>query len=215
MRAHLRRLDPILIQAVIAAALSFAHIHDIAEAAGQTGWKAWAYPVSVDLLMVMAWKQIRTKDGRSKRAPWCWFIVSLTASLAANVGTAGVLDMEHLPVQLRVLVAGWPAVAFLGGSLLVHSRKSRAEEPQEPAGAPATDHADEEPAEVVSAAPRPHLVTYAEAAEKLGVAPETVRSAANGPRPRLTKYSGETPNSVRVDLNEARRVINVKRTAGV
>ncbi|MET8481847.1 DUF2637 domain-containing protein, partial [Streptomyces clavifer] len=29
-----------------------AHLHDLAAAAGQDGWKAWAYPVSVDLLLV-------------------------------------------------------------------------------------------------------------------------------------------------------------------
>jgi hypothetical protein len=213
MRSSLR--DPLLIQAVIAAALSFAHIHDIAEAAGQGGWKAWAYPVSVDLLLVMAWKQIREADGSGKKAPRIWFFLSLAASMGANVGTAEVIDLSHPPTWLRIVVAGWPVLAFFGGSLLVHSRKSHAEGPQEPAGAPNTDPADEEPAEPVNAAPRHNLVSYAEAAERLGVAPETVRSAANGPRPRLTKYSGPTSGSVRVDLDEARTVINVKRTAGV
>jgi hypothetical protein len=77
----IRRLDPILIQATIAAALSFAHLHDIADAAGQGGWKAWAYPVSVDLLMVMAWKRMRSPDVASKRAPWFWFLLSLSATL--------------------------------------------------------------------------------------------------------------------------------------
>ncbi|MET9865690.1 DUF2637 domain-containing protein, partial [Streptomyces sp. NPDC006386] len=41
------RPDAVLVQAVIAGALSFAHLHDLAAAAGQDGWKAWAYPVSV------------------------------------------------------------------------------------------------------------------------------------------------------------------------
>ncbi|MCX4668975.1 DUF2637 domain-containing protein [Streptomyces sp. NBC_01381] len=173
MKARLRRVDPILIQAVIAAALSFAHIHDIAEAAGQTGWKAWAYPVSVDFLMVMvmAWKRIRTPDV-PKRAAWFWLLTFLAASLGANIATAGVLDIENLPVELRVLVAGWPAVAFLGGSLLVHTRMAPAgagdvqavdEEPKMPAGEPCT-----EPVEM------PILVSHREAAEALGVAEETV-----------------------------------------
>ena len=106
-----RLRDPLLIQAVIAAALSFAHIHDIAEAAGQGGWKAWAYPVSVDLLLVMAWKQIRETADESKRAPRVWFFLSLAASMGANIATAGVLDLEHPPTILRVLVAGWPVMA--------------------------------------------------------------------------------------------------------
>ncbi|MCW7941948.1 SpdA protein [Streptomyces hygroscopicus] len=119
MRAHLARVDAVLIQAVIAAALSFAHLHDIASAAGQGGWKAWAYPISVDLLLVAAWRRLRSGD--AKAAGWCWFVIALTASLGANVATAGLLDMHQVPAWLRILVAGWPAVAFLGGTLLAHS----------------------------------------------------------------------------------------------
>ncbi|WP_329293850.1 DUF2637 domain-containing protein [Streptomyces pseudovenezuelae] len=119
MRAHLARVDAVLVQALIAAALSFAHIHDIAMAAGQDGWKAWAYPISVDLLLVAAWRRLRT--GTAKAAAWCWFVIALTASLGANVATAGLLDMTDVPAWLRILVAGWPAVAFLGGTLLAHT----------------------------------------------------------------------------------------------
>lgn len=129
MRAQLARIDAVLVQAVIAAALSFAHIHDVASAAGQDGWKAWAYPVSVDLLLVAAWRRLRT--GESKAAGWCWFVIALAASLGANVATAGLLDMSHVPAWLRILVAGWPAVAFLGGTLLAHSAPTRHEVTEE------------------------------------------------------------------------------------
>ncbi|MER7779615.1 DUF2637 domain-containing protein [Streptomyces sp. NPDC096191] len=112
------RIDAVLVQALIAAALSFAHLHDLALAAGQDGWKAWAYPVSVDLLLVAAWRRLRT--GQAKAAGWCWFVIALTASLGANVATAGLLDLRAVPDWLRILVAGWPAVAFLGGTLLAH-----------------------------------------------------------------------------------------------
>ncbi|MCX5055935.1 DUF2637 domain-containing protein [Streptomyces sp. NBC_00452] len=114
-----RRVDAVLVQAVIAGALSFAHLHDIASAAGQGGWKAWAYPISVDLLLVAAWRRLRS--GTAKAAAWCWFVVALAASLGANVATAGLLDVDQVPAWLRILVAGWPAVAFLGGTLLAHS----------------------------------------------------------------------------------------------
>ncbi|MEV5970977.1 DUF2637 domain-containing protein [Streptomyces sp. NPDC051921] len=113
------RVDAVLVQALIAGALSFAHLHDLAAAAGQAGWKAWAYPVSVDLLLVAAWRRLRA-DGSSRLA-WCWFLVSLFASLGANVATAGFLDLADPPAWLRFGVAGWPAVAFLGGTLLAHS----------------------------------------------------------------------------------------------
>ncbi|MFD8394030.1 DUF2637 domain-containing protein [Streptomyces sp. NPDC059680] len=112
------RPDPVLIQAVIAGALSFAHLHDLAAAAGQSGWKGWAYPVSVDLLLVAAWRRLRAHH---TRLAWCWFLVALVASLGANVATAGFLDLAHPPALLRLGVAGWPALAFLGGTLLAHA----------------------------------------------------------------------------------------------
>ncbi|GGJ50280.1 DUF2637 domain-containing protein [Streptomyces brasiliensis] len=131
MRALPVRLDAVLVQAVIAAALSFAHLHDLASAAGQHGWKAWAYPVSVDLLLVAAWRWLRS--GGAKAGGWCWFLVALTASLGANVATAGLLDLGAVPAWLRILVAGWPAVAFLGGTLLAHElpKSQEVAKPQE------------------------------------------------------------------------------------
>jgi hypothetical protein len=211
MRARLS--DPLLIQAVIAAALSFAHIHDVAQAAGQDGWKAWAYPISVDLLLVMAWKQIReAADGESTRAAQVWFYLSLAASLGANVATSGVVDLEHPPTLLRILVAGWPVLAFFGGSLLAHSRKTPAQEPRTAAEEPAGEPEEEEAKEPANEPQKPNLVTYAEAAAVAGVEDTTIRGAANGPRARLTKY--ETNQGPRVDLDEVRKVYG-KRPVGV
>ncbi|MEV0446010.1 DUF2637 domain-containing protein [Streptomyces spectabilis] len=138
-------MDAVLIQAVIAGALSFAHLYDLAAAAGQSGWKAWAYPISVDLLLVAAWRRLRT-SGPSWLA-WSWFVTALTASLGANIATAGLLDLDHVPPWLRILVAGWPALAFLGGTLLAHQPTPR------PAAAPVPDPAP--PASVPAADPEP------------------------------------------------------------
>ncbi|MER6269276.1 DUF2637 domain-containing protein [Streptomyces sp900105755] len=120
------RPDAVLVQAVIAGALSFAHLHDLAQAAGQTGWKAWAYPISVDLLLVAAWRRLRA---HRSRLAWCWFVVALVASLGANIATAGFLDMNHPPALLRLGVAGWPALAFLGGTLLAHQHTDHTPDP--------------------------------------------------------------------------------------
>jgi hypothetical protein len=135
------RVDAVLVQAVIAAALSFAHLHDLAVAAGQDGWKAWAYPISVDLLLVAAWRRLRT--GESKAAGWCWFLVALAASLGANVATAGLLDLHHVPASLRIVVAGWPAVAFLGGTLLAHGPADPAPDPREQHDEPTNEAAQQ------------------------------------------------------------------------
>lgn len=167
MRAHLARVDAVLVQALIAAALSFAHLHDIASAAGQDGWKAWAYPVSVDLLLVAAWRRLRT--GHAKTAAWCWFVIALTASLGANIATAGLLDTDNVPAWLRILVAGWPAIAFLGGTLLAHTTPAPTlataaavdieHEDQDPAPEPVAQSTGEStPQPVIEAAPKPAAV---------------------------------------------------------
>jgi hypothetical protein len=127
------RVDAVLVQAVIAGALSFAHLHDLAAAAGQDGWKAWAYPISVDLLLVASWRRLRS-EGPSRLA-WCWFLIALVASLGANVATAGLLDLQQVPAWLRILVAAWPALAFMGGTLLAHSATDHPA-PEVPATAP-------------------------------------------------------------------------------
>ncbi|MDG9692416.1 DUF2637 domain-containing protein [Streptomyces sp. DH17] len=170
MRALPVRIDAVLVQALIAAALSFAHLHDLALAAGQDGWKAWAYPVSVDLLLVAAWRRLRS--GEAKTAGWCWFLVALTASLGANVATAGLLDLDDVPDWLRILVAGWPAIAFLGGTLLAHGattdawtgeRESAPEPsaPEAPASTPELPAAEPEPAPPSTPPVPPVLVTLA------------------------------------------------------
>ncbi|MDI3424155.1 DUF2637 domain-containing protein [Streptomyces luteolus] len=160
------RVDAVLVQAVIAGALSFAHLHDLAAAAGQTSWKAWAYPVSVDLLLVAAWRRLRT-DGPSRLA-WCWFFIALVASFGANVATAGLLDLDDVPDWLRILVAAWPALAFMGGTLLAHS----------PAGldsarpAPAAPAPKSVPDTVPAAEPEPHLAAEPVALPETDNAPE-------------------------------------------
>ncbi|MEW2081285.1 DUF2637 domain-containing protein [Streptomyces sp. NPDC005283] len=164
MRPSLR-IDAVLVQAVIAGALSFAHLHDLAAAAGQTGWKAWAYPVSVDLLLVAAWRRLRN-DGPSRLA-WCWFVVALIASLGANVATAGFLDLADPPAWLRFGVAGWPALAFLGGTLLAHS--------------PAMPDQQSEPADEVPAKPEPEPEPEPDAVETSEPAPALPAPAPPAP----------------------------------
>ncbi|MGR4849959.1 DUF2637 domain-containing protein [Streptomyces sp. LARHCF252] len=168
---HGLRVDAVLVQAVIAGALSFAHLHDLAAAAGQDGWKAWAYPVSVDLLLVAAWRRLRS-EGPSRLA-WCWFLVALFASLGANVATAGFLDLHDPPALLRLGIAGWPAVAFLGGTLLAHSAAAESE-PVPPAPVADASNVESPAEEPVPDAQRPSVteaMPEPDAAPALATAP--------------------------------------------
>jgi hypothetical protein len=157
------RIDAVLVQAVIAGALSFAHLHDLAAAAGQDGWKAWAYPVSVDLLLVAAWRRLRSDD--PSRLAWCWFVIALFASLGANIATAGFLDLANPPALLRFGIAGWPALAFLGGTLLAHSTKHPTPHPPAPVAPDPAPHTEPtpEPEQITLSEPEPVPVEQAPA----------------------------------------------------
>jgi hypothetical protein len=119
--ASLRRItDGVIFQAVLTGSLSFSHIHDVAAAHGQDGWKAWLYPLSVDLLTVAAYRKITAAHRADTPTPtglaWCAFLLGLTASLAANVAEAWNNPDRTIAVALGV----WPAVAFLVCTLLSH-----------------------------------------------------------------------------------------------
>jgi hypothetical protein len=75
----------------------------------------------------------------------------LRASLGANVATAGLLHADAVPAWLRILVGGWPADAFLGGTLLAHSATQR-EALSPPASVPQLPSNDV-PAKAASAVP--------------------------------------------------------------
>ncbi len=155
------RPDAVLIQAVIAGALSFAHLHDLAAAAGHPGGRRGP----IRSRSTCCWRRLApTAHGRD-RSSWTWFAIALCASLGANVATAGLLDMEHVPAWLRILVAGWPALAFLGGTLLVHAPAPNTTDPEpEPAAQEVEMHRTDTPepapaplpaAELTAASPPP------------------------------------------------------------
>ncbi|MFD6473890.1 DUF2637 domain-containing protein [Streptomyces anulatus] len=213
MRSSLR-LDAVLVQAVIAGALSFSHLHDLAQAAGQSGWKAWAYPVSVDLLLVASWHRLRTlrNTDAPRRAAWVWFTVALAASLGANVATAGLLDLADVPDWLRILVAGWPALAFLGGTLLAHSPvpTSKQDEP-----APVPDEAYEEeldqpdhPAPVSElsepAQPEPEAIAPATAAPALPAVPSVPPALIAHARKLADSHQAATGHAIDRDTLRSR-----------
>ncbi|MFC4468860.1 DUF2637 domain-containing protein [Streptomyces xiangluensis] len=199
------RPDAVLVQAVIAGALSFAHLHDLAAAAGQDGWKAWAYPISVDLLLVAAWRRLRT-EGRSRLA-WCWFLIALVASLGANVATAGLLNLNEVPDWLRILVAGWPALAFLGGTLLAHSPKSTGDRlpvPPTPAPpAPEVDRIEPDPT------PQPDPVAAAEDVPALPAADSPPVPAALVAHARKVADDHHARTGSRIDTDTLRARLGV------
>jgi len=77
--------------AVIAGAISYSHMRQLAAAHGQVGWHAHAFPLSVDGVEIVASLVLlagRRAGRRSGWMPWGALLVGTVASLAANIATA-------------------------------------------------------------------------------------------------------------------------------
>ncbi|PZG21153.1 hypothetical protein C1I95_08020 [Micromonospora craterilacus] len=103
--------------AIVAGAISFAHMMELAERHGQSGWKACAFPVSVDGLEIVAslYLVAQRRAGRpTGRIPWVALVVGTLASLAANVAVGGADPIGKA-------LAGWPALSMLVSVKLLFS----------------------------------------------------------------------------------------------
>ncbi|MCA2223492.1 DUF2637 domain-containing protein [Nonomuraea aurantiaca] len=184
IRSRLLDTGPVLVLAVIAAVGSFTHISDLAAQHGQLGWQSWAVAVCIDLMCVMAARELQRdkRTGRRRHGRISWPALVLTGgivlTLAANLATA------H-PSVWGWITAATPAVAFLVAVSMLERRAShRPPEPDEgsvtedatgtaaitelvTSDVPALDDAAPRPAEQVAephpaeAGPSPALLAYA------------------------------------------------------
>lgn len=95
--------------AIVAGAVSYAHMRALADRHGETGWQGHAFPVSVDGIEVVA-SLVLLADRRlgrpSDRLVWVALAAGTVASMAANVAVAA-------PDPIGRVVSGWPACALL------------------------------------------------------------------------------------------------------
>lgn len=95
--------------ALVAGAISFDHMRELAQLHGQLGWRAYAFPLSVDGLEVVASLYLvaqRRVGHPTGWVPWTSLSVATLASLAANVAVGG----DDL---IGKALAGWPALSML------------------------------------------------------------------------------------------------------
>lgn len=93
--------------ALVAAAVSYAHMRNLAAEAGEQ-WRAWLLPLAVDGLLVAAAMSMLAAWLVGRRpSPLAWFSLwlGIAASLAANVAAAE-------PTLTGRLVAAWPPLAL-------------------------------------------------------------------------------------------------------
>lgn len=99
----------VVVLAGVAGAISYSYMAELARLHGEVGWRAHAFPVSVDGIAIVASLVLLAHRRAGTRAgwlPWAARAAGTAASVAANVAV-GASD----PVGR--LVAGWPAVALL------------------------------------------------------------------------------------------------------
>ncbi|MFC4914082.1 DUF2637 domain-containing protein [Actinomadura gamaensis] len=109
--------------ALIAAVVSYRHMHHLAQAHGESRWTAALIPLSVDGMIVASSMSVLSanRSGRREgRLAWTLLIIGTLASLAANVAVAE-------PTTTGRIIAAWPSFALVGAyEMLMSQLRSRA-----------------------------------------------------------------------------------------
>jgi hypothetical protein len=95
--------------ALIAATVSYLHMHMLVELHGQPGWVAALTPFSVDGMIVAASTTLPADSRSGERGgflPWALLVIGSVASLAANVEVAE-------PTAVGRVIAAWPSFALI------------------------------------------------------------------------------------------------------
>jgi Protein of unknown function (DUF2637) len=110
----------VVVVALVAAVVSYAHMEEVAHAAGEA-WRSYLVPLSIDGLVVAASMVLLTRHrAELPGGPLAWSALAagVVASLAANMADAQ-------PTVTARLLAGWPAVAFaVAFELLLQQRRA-------------------------------------------------------------------------------------------
>lgn len=96
--------------ALIAATVSYLHMHMLVELHGQPGWVAALTPFSVDGMIVAASTTLLADSRAGERGgalPWALLVAGSAASLAANVAVAQ-------PALVGRVIPAWPSFALIG-----------------------------------------------------------------------------------------------------
>lgn len=111
-------LVSVVFLALIAAVVSFGHMHELALRHGETSLNATLIPLSVDGMVVASSMSVllagRTGIG-VPWLPWTLLIIGSLASLAANVEVAE-------PTVVGRVIAAWPSFAFVGAYHLLQGQ---------------------------------------------------------------------------------------------
>ena len=108
--------------ALIAATVSYLHMHMLVALHGQPVWVAALTPLSVDGMIVAASTALLADSrcgGRGGLVPWVLLVAGSAASLAANVAVAE-------PTVTGRMIAAWPSFALIGAYEMLMRQVRRA-----------------------------------------------------------------------------------------
>jgi hypothetical protein len=100
----------VLLLAMIAAVVSYAHMYELALRHGEPAWRAALFPLSVDGMVVAASMTLLSDARQGRRGgvlPWSLLILGSLASLAANIAVAD-------PTVWSRVIHAWPSFALIG-----------------------------------------------------------------------------------------------------
>ncbi|MFC5830365.1 DUF2637 domain-containing protein [Nonomuraea insulae] len=111
----------VLLVAVIAAVVSFRHMHELAMKHGEDRLAAALIPLAVDGTIVTASMSLLLASRSGSRGgalPWIMLVLSSLASLGANIAVAE-------PTFIGRVIAGWPSFALIGAYEMLMSQIRR------------------------------------------------------------------------------------------
>ncbi|WP_327580651.1 DUF2637 domain-containing protein [Nonomuraea sp. NBC_00507] len=126
LRAWLADSGPVVVLALIAAVGSFDHISSLARKYGQHGWRAWAVAVCIDLVCVMAAREIQRdkRTGRRRRGLMSWPSLVLAGGIVLTLAA----NLAEAPRSAwGWILAATPAAAFLIAMSMIERRAGQHE----------------------------------------------------------------------------------------
>ena len=197
--------------------LSFTSLADLAARSGIGAGQAWAWPLIVDGIIVVATVAVVALAGQKAAwYPWALLIGGAVVSVTANALHAIVAADADVPAVLAAAIAAVPPVVLLAIThLTVILTRATSPEPQAVIWQTITQQHDEP---TLGPAPGiepggPVALLQPDASDSVG--PDDERPTAPEPDPTRTKHVAEKPEASTAPAPDEETIRSVPETAGV
>lgn len=197
--------------------LSFTSLADLAARSGIGAGQAWAWPLIVDGIIVVATVAVVALAGQKAAwYPWALLIGGAVVSVTANALHAIVAADADVPAVLAAAIAAVPPVVLLAIThLTVILTRATSPEPQAVIWQTVTQQHDEP---TLGPAPGiepggPVALLQPDASDSVG--PDDERPTAPEPDPTRTKHVAEKPEASTAPAPDEETIRSVPETAGV